>query len=109
MDAALLLVAIELAEADSPQETNVTLIVDGLLISGFITSEDQYLTHLANAKHLKEQQKSSQASPECPNFIHLRDATYYQPGQKPNVDNIGSYTRVPFNAVIGFSFGNELR
>src|SRR5674476_788997 len=109
MDATLLLVAIELAEADPPQETNVTLIVDGLLISGSITSEDQYLTHLANAEELKKRQESNQALPEYPTYVHLRDTSYYQPGQKPNVNNIGSYTRVPLKAVIGFSFGNELR
>ena len=58
MNTTLLLVAIELAEVDPPQETNVTLIVDGLLISGSITSEDQYLTHLANAEELEKRQGS---------------------------------------------------
>lgn len=109
MDAALLLLAIEFAEAGPSQETNVTLIVDGLLVSGFITSQHQYLTHLANAVELEKQQKSSQTSPEYPTYVHLRDASYYQPGQKPNLDNIGSYARVPFTALIGFSFGTELR
>ena len=108
MNLALLLIAIDLAETDPPCETKVTLIVDGLLISGFITNQTEYLRHLANAKDLENPKVRSQPSHECPAFIHLRDASYYQTGQKPNLGDIGGYTRIPLNAVIGFSFGNEL-
>lgn len=109
MDPALLLIAIDLAETDPPYETKVTLTIDGLLVSGFITDETRYLSHLANARHLEDPQRRSQPPPECQTFIHLRDASYYQPGQKPKAGNIGSYARVPLGAVIGFSFGNELK
>ncbi|KIO49133.1 hypothetical protein [Nitrosospira sp. NpAV] len=108
MDPALLLVAIELAETDPPHETKVTLIFDGLLISGFITSENEYLMHLENAKYLKVPQETNQDSSD-PTFIHLRDATYYQPRENPNLQNIGGYFRVPLDAVIGFAFGSELK
>jgi hypothetical protein len=104
MNPALLLTAIALVETTPRYEPKVTLIVYGLIISGFITNETQYLTHLANARHLEDPQVRSHPSPEGPTFIHLRDASYYQPGQKPNGGHIGSYTRVPINAVIGFSF-----
>jgi hypothetical protein len=109
MNPALLLIAIDLAETDPRYETKVTLIVGGLLVFGFITNEYQYLTHLANAKHLEAPLRRSPSSAARATFIHLRDASYYQPGEKPNVGNIGSYTRVPLNAVIGFCLGSEIR
>jgi hypothetical protein len=52
--------------------------------------------------------RRSPSSAACATFIHLRDASYYQPGEKPSVGNIGSYTRVPLNAVIGFCLGSEI-
>ena len=92
MDPGLLLVGIDLAEGDPPHETKVTLVIEGIVISGFITSKNQYLLHLANAKNLENPQENEDSA-EHPTFIHLRDASYYQPGQKP-VDNIGSYTQL---------------
>ncbi|SCX76880.1 hypothetical protein [Nitrosospira sp. Nsp13] len=108
MDSAHLLLAIELAETDPPLETKVTLVVNGLLISGFITSENEYLMHLANAKYLEGPQEKDQDLFD-PTFIHLRDATYYQPRENPILQNSGGYFRLPLTAVIAFSFGYELR
>lgn len=102
-----LLVAIELAETDPPHETKVTLNVNGLTISGFITSEHEYLTHLGNAKYFEDPKEKDQDLSD-PIFIHLRDAKFYQPHENPVLQNSGSYYRVPLSAVTGFSFSNEL-
>lgn len=102
-----LLVAIELAEIDPPHETKVTLIVSGLLISGFITSENEYLMHLANAKYLDDPLEKGQDLSD-PIFIHLRDAKCYQPHENPALQRSAGYLRLPLTAVTGFLFGNEL-
>jgi hypothetical protein len=48
-----------LLRATLRKETNVTLIVNGLLISGSLTSEDQYLTHLAMPKNWRSNKRVS--------------------------------------------------
>lgn len=102
----LLLTAIELAETDPPHELKVTLIFDGLLISGFVTSENEYLAHLENAKYFEVPQEIEQDMLD-PAFIHLRDAKFYQACENPNPQDVGSYFRAPLDAVIGFAFSNE--
>ncbi|KIO48499.1 hypothetical protein [Nitrosospira sp. NpAV] len=106
MDSDLLLTAIELAETDPAHEMKVTLIFDGLLISGFVTSENEYLAHLENAKYFEVPQEIEQDSSD-PAFIHLRDAKFYQPLENPNLQDVGGYFRAPLDAVIGFAFSNE--
>jgi hypothetical protein len=84
------------------------LLLTDFLFSALLPIKPNIFRHLANARDLENPKVRSQPSRECPAFIHLRDASYYQTGQKPNLGDIGGYTRIPLNAVIGFSFGNEL-
>lgn len=102
-----LLVAIELAETDPPHETKVTLNVNGLTISGFITSEHEYLTHLGNAKDLEDPPEKDQDLSGLI-FIHLRDAKCYQSHENPVLRSSAGYLRLPLTAVTVFSFGDKL-
>lgn len=112
----LLLTAIEIAEAEEPVETDITLVVGGFLISGFVISAKKYFTHHPLSDEFNkvfERVKTEQAATEgvrqeeCEqrSFIHLRDAKYFTPGQNPIPGNIGVHCRVKIESVLGFSFG----
>jgi hypothetical protein len=114
MSDTLLLVVINLAEADEPVETDVTLIAGGFLISGSVVSARKYFTHNAVAtmtgmieqiKTEAARQENSPVEPAKGNFIHLKDARYYTPGQNPIPSNTGVFCRVSLDAISGFSFG----
>lgn len=111
----LLLTAIAMVEADEPIEIDVTLVVGGFLISGFIVSLKTYFAHhpVSSEVHkvverVEAEQittEKGQVEPGTRNFIHLRDAKYYTPGQKPIPSNTGVYCRVQLESVLAFSFG----
>jgi len=110
---------ISMAESEPPIEHDVTLIVGGFLISGFVVSYENYLKHHVVTKMLDEKiQKCIAELPEpsesvdsdepqdnTPNYIHLRDAKCFTPGQNPIPGNMGVYYRIPLAHVQGFSFG----
>lgn len=111
----LLLSAIAMAEAEEPVEIDITLVVGGFLISGFVISAKTYFAHhpLSAEFHKAVEQieaerittEEEQKEPETRNFIHLRDAKYYTPGQNPIPGNTGVYCRVQLESVLAFSFG----
>jgi hypothetical protein len=114
MNDTLLLVVINLAEADVPVETDVTLVAGGFLISGSVVSAKKYFTHNAivtmagmieQIKTEAARQENNQAEPIKRNFIHLKDARYYTPGQNPIPSNTGVFCRISLDAISGFSFG----
>ncbi len=111
----LLLSAIAMAETEEPIEIDITLVVGGFLISGFVISAKTYFAHhpLSDGFHKAVEQieeerittEEEQKEPETRNYIHLRDAKYYTPGQKPIPGNTGVYCRVQLESVLAFSFG----
>ncbi|HEV7929234.1 MAG TPA: hypothetical protein VGP12_03790 [Nitrosospira sp.] len=114
MNDSLLLVVINLAEADVPVETDITLVVGGFLISGSVVSTKKYFKHNAvvtmagmieRIKNEAARQENSQAKTVKTNFIHLKDARYYTPGQNPIPSNTGVFCRISLDAISGFSFG----
>jgi hypothetical protein len=114
MNDSLLLVVINLAEADVPVETDITLVVGGFLISGSVVSAKKYFTHNAvvamagmieQIKSDAARQENNQAKTAKPDFIHLKDARYYTPGQNPIPSNTGVFCRISLDAISGFSFG----
>ena len=110
----LLLVVSNLAEADVPVETDITLVVGGFLISGSVVSAKKYFTHNAvvtmagmieQIKSEAARQENNKTEPLKTNFIHLKDARYYTPGQNPIPSNTGVFCRISLDAISGFSFG----
>jgi hypothetical protein len=112
----ILEVLIDLAESETekPIEQDITLIVGGFLVSGYIISSKKYMDHHETTKRIylaKEKiiAEDSAETPEPPdetyNFIHLRNAKYYLPGAKPIPGNISIYVRISLESVNGFSFG----
>ena len=106
----MLISLIAMAEAETPMEQDVTLIVGGFLISGFVVSYKKYCEHspitsgINNA--LDEVTASDIEPPEKTyNFIHLRDAKYYHTSGNPIPGNTGVFVRIPLESIHGFSLG----
>lgn len=97
-------------ELDAPMEIDITLIVGGFLVSGYVISTKKYMQHhsttaaiskaveMCKDENLKTEEKSY-------DYIHLRDAKYYVPGSNPIPGNMGVFVRIPLESVQGFSFG----
>ena len=106
----MLISLIALAEADPPMEHDVTLLVGGFLVSGFVTSYEKYAQHHQTTAGIESAiQQAAADAPEPTektyNFIHLRDAKYYTPGAAPIPGNMGLFVRISLHSVHGFSFG----
>lgn len=106
----ILVSLIVLAEAGNETEHDVTLIVGGFLVSGYVISYKKYLEHHGTTKSIGlSLDKIIESEPSPPektyNFIHLRDAKYFVPGNQPIPANMGIFVRIPLESVHGFSFG----
>ena len=105
---------IDLAEAETPVEAEVTLIVGGMLVTGHVISEDKYMSHHALTRawleldEEAEDESDVEASAESDDedeedddfdddatYLHLRDA--HAPGGK-----LGFF-RIALSDVSGFS------
>lgn len=109
---AYLAMLIGLASQDDPTEQDVTLMVNGLLVSGYIISVEKWREHHhtldAIGKALDADAELTEAEAECPppNFIHLRNSQIRTPGQSPiPADEDGVFVRIPLLAVDGFLMG----
>ena len=110
----MLISLITLAGAEKPIEQDVTLIVGGFLVSGFVMSDENYVKRhqITESIEIAFEQlrkipvpKGEEPTDDSPNFIHLRDAKYYTPGGNPIPGNMGVFVRIPLESVHGFSFG----
>lgn len=109
----LLVTLVGIAEGDEPFEIDVTLLVGGFLVSGFIVSAEKFMeNHPASKAFWKQVTElrakaipSDQAEDATRNFIHLREARFYTPGEAPIPGNEGVYWRAPLESVQGFNFG----
>lgn len=114
-----IIIGVEEAEKNAtPSEDvypRITLIVGGLLISGHVISVDRYLKEFFEGigGTAKEDQADQQAKRPAAgrknkprNFIHLRDAKFYIPGQKPiPTEGGGVLWRGRLSCVDGFFMG----
>jgi len=106
----MLISLVAAAEAEPPLEHDITLLVGGFLVSGFVVSYDKYVQHhqttsgidLAIKEFVAEDSKPNE---KTINYIHLRDAKYYIPGANPIPGNMGVFVRIPLDVIQGFSFG----
>ena len=99
-----------MAEHDPPIEQDVTLLVGGFLVSGFVVSYEKFAQHHQTSAGIDSAKRiilAENAAPEDKtyNFLHLRDAKYYLPGVQPIPGNTGVFVRIPIESVNGFSFG----
>jgi hypothetical protein len=108
----ILIALIVLAESEDLVEHDVTLLVGGFLVSGFVIGYEKYLQHhhtTVGFGKIMEEFDAENPEPEPKektyNFIHLRNAKYYIPGAIPIPGNVDIYVRIPLEAVQGFSFG----
>jgi hypothetical protein len=106
----MLLALIAIAEAEEPIEHDVTLLVGGLLVSGFIISADKFMKHHQTSTGIwnilnKMESEEPQPTDAPREYIHLRGAKYYFPGAKPIPDNTSIFVRISLESVHGFSFG----
>jgi hypothetical protein len=113
---------IDLAEAETPVEAEVTLIVGGMLVTGRVVSEETYMAHHALTRAWLELDDESEdgsdveASEEGDDedeedddgdsddeivFVHLRNARMHAPGQPAG--GTGAYCRISLADVTGFS------
>ena len=98
------------AKAETPIEHDVTLVVGGFLISGFVVSFEKWMQHHHTVKTIfgvleKSRAGGQDTDDNVRGYIHLRDAKYFVPGQRAVPANVDIYCRIPLNAVQGFSFG----
>jgi hypothetical protein len=113
---------IDLAEAETPVEAEVTLIVGGMLVTGRVVSEETYMAHHALTRAYlelddeSEDESDVEASDEGDDedeedddddsddeivFVHLRNARMHAPGQPAG--GTGAYYRISLADVTGFS------
>jgi len=104
----LLVGLIAMAGGDAPHEQDITLIVGGFLVSGFVVTHEKYMEHhqtmIMSEAALKEF-CGQELDEDAPNFIHLLDAKYFTPGQPPTPTNMNIYCRIALDSVQGFSLG----
>jgi hypothetical protein len=110
----ILLALIAVAEDEENRiEHEVTLLIGGFLVSGFVVSRNKYLqSHpttgaISNViERLRaEDPKIQVPENEAAEFIHLRDAKFFVPGGKPIPDNASVYWRGRLESVDGFTLG----
>lgn len=106
---------------DTAHQTDVTLLVNGSLIVGYLASRKQYLENaefvddkldlintLANRSLITAEDKKGLPSKD-ESFIHLQNAYYVVGGQYfPSSTTEGLYIRVRRNDVNAFSIGRIL-
>ena len=94
--------------AEDNYEVAVTLVVQGLLITGTVISKEKYLkeNHVTNmmANSIREPARTYNLDPRR-RFIHLKDAQYFMPGNSPIPSDGGTVCRVSLADVAAFNFG----
>jgi hypothetical protein len=116
----LLMVLAHLAEEEPTAEgkafePDVTLLVGGILVSGFVVSKKKYMEHhpiVARIQKVCDEHKDEmpkaddeQSEDLSPDFIHLRDARCFTPSGGPVPTNQGVFWRISLESVQGFHFG----
>ncbi|MFA6560536.1 MAG: hypothetical protein WCV00_01345 [Verrucomicrobiia bacterium] len=100
-------------KSDGRAEIGITLHVGGLLVSGIITTPRDFLmNHPLTDQVLEvhdelmkaEATDSKDEDSALPEFVHLRNARFFVPGQLP-IPQEGVYWRGRLSEIAGYSFG----
>jgi hypothetical protein len=112
MKDAMLGFVIDMAENDPFPEFDISLIVDGFIVSGYIISTKKYFEHCKLTKQIfdfasqVETEEPEESEPmEKYQYIHLKDAQYFSDSKHPIPSDGGIYTRIRLEKVSGFNFG----
>lgn len=109
---------ISMAESDPPLECDVTLCVDGFLISGVIISREKYMQHTELTRQMQEAIDKIEAKEKLENpekepepekrrrFLHLRDAKYFTSSLHAIPTSGTTTIRVKIGSVSAFNFGS---
>ncbi|MFZ5638909.1 MAG: hypothetical protein ACOY82_20245 [Pseudomonadota bacterium] len=112
---------IDLAEEETPVETEVTLMVGGMLITGRVIGYERYMSlHALTRDYLQletegdeetgedeaaedesDDDEAGDALEDEAVFVHLRDARTHAPGQSPG--GLAGLYRIALGDVSGFS------
>lgn len=113
-DPILELVVLMTESADSI-ELDITLITSGYLVSGYVISKDTYkkshpftdgiFDAIQKAIESQDADDDNESDSSERNFIHLRDAKFFVPGQPPLPNKTGVNCRIKIEDVTGFSLG----
>ena len=105
--------AMETSGADA--KLLITLSVGGLLISGKVIREEQYMARFLDGsvqeiinKAVKSGKLELPPTKKAHDFIHLADARFFSPGNLPIPSEGGVLWRGKISAIDGFTLG-ELR
>jgi hypothetical protein len=98
---AVLIEVVARAEADPGFCPGIALLVDGLFVSGVVTSSTNFLAALNLAL-----QPAADERGDSPKYIHLRHTKFYAgSGQQIEERTSDSFWRCPIAAVTGFKLG----
>ena len=110
---------IALAEDETPVETQITLMVGGMLVTGHVNGYERYMAlHALTRDYLlldaddegeedaadsddDEGEDEDDAFEDEAVFVHLRDARTHAPGQSPG--GLAGLYRIALGDVAGFS------
>ena len=104
---------VKFSESPTPIQTDITLVVAGFLVSGFVISKDEFMQIHPLTKTMQDEiDKLRAANPEdvLPddgerNYIHLREAKYLTPGGSSIPTNQGVACRFKLEDVAGYHLG----
>lgn len=100
------------ADESKTETLNLSLVVNGLIVSGQLAGVNLYqegIFDLVAQNQVKRKEEfifpEQLPAPWKPRFIHLKDAKIYHPGLAPIPSNEGVWWRGRLSAVNGFWFG----
>lgn len=118
MKDAMIGLLIDMAENEPFPEFEISLIVDGFIVSGYIINNRKYFEHNKLTKQLFEYASKIETqeivtelgtkdteTAERYDYIHLKDAQYFSDSKHPIPSDGGVYTRIRIDKVSGFNFG----
>jgi len=99
-------------KTDGTTPLEVTLLVKGTIVSGTIVSRRDYVLANPVLESIdevieSEAKKDGSPRPASKDFIHLKDARIFAPGQPPipSTDPTGFFWRIRLSSVDGFTVG----
>ena len=101
----------DFASSSKNVEIDITMLVEGLLISGFVISTEKYMKHNTITDvfwedTLKKGKVPHKHVDRAADYIYLRDAKYCHPGGPAIPGNDGVFMRVRLSSVSCFNFGH---
>lgn len=106
----LLTAYVLMSEGNEPIEQEITLVLPGFLVSGYVISREKYMQHHRTTQIFEEGLREADSSTpktddHIRHYINLRDARFFVPGQPPIPGNQAVVCRFKLDSVCGFLLG----